>query len=92
LYCVALGNAVFGESMFALQTDASKIALAALVAFSKRVGIEMIDCQQNTQHLSFLGAGEISRSDFVAHVAAVRNEEPPTWKFEPFYWNELLAD
>jgi leucyl/phenylalanyl-tRNA--protein transferase len=92
LYCVALGNAVFGESMFARETDASKIALAALVAFCRRGGIQIIDCQQNTQHLAFLGAGEISRSDFVAHVAAVRDELPPIWNFEPLYWNELLAD
>jgi leucyl/phenylalanyl-tRNA--protein transferase len=92
LYCVALGQAVFGESMFALQTDASKIALAALVAICKRAGIQMIDCQQNTAHLASLGAREIHRSDFVAHVAAVRDATAPTWKFEPLYWNELLAD
>ena len=50
LYCVNLGRMVFGESMFAHQTDASKIALAALLAFCRASDIAMIDCQQNTGH------------------------------------------
>ena len=52
LYCVAIGGAVFGESMFTRIPDASKVALAALVAFCLQHGIGMIDCQQNTQHLA----------------------------------------
>ena len=48
LYGVALGRVFFGESMFARRTDASKIALAALVAFCRDHGIETIDCQQRT--------------------------------------------
>jgi hypothetical protein len=48
LYCVALGRAVFGESMFALQTDASKIALSALVALCRAHQVPQIDCQQAT--------------------------------------------
>jgi leucyl/phenylalanyl-tRNA--protein transferase len=58
LYCVSIGNTLFGESMFALQTDASKIALAALVAFARYQDLVWIDCQQNTKHLASLGARE----------------------------------
>jgi len=90
LYCVGVGRAVFGESMFALRPDASKIALAALVAFCRHHGIAMIDCQQNTAHLASLGAAEMPRADFVAQVARVRDEAPPAWRFEPLYWSELL--
>ena len=90
LYCVGLGEAVFGESMFTRMPDASKIALAALVAFCRAHGIECIDCQQNTAHLASLGAREIPRADFVAAVARRVKERGPRWKFEPVYWNELL--
>ena len=68
LYCVAIGRAVFGESMFTRRPDASKIALAALVAFCRRHGIAMIDCQQKTSHLASLGAREMPRQRFVSHV------------------------
>lgn len=90
LYCVALGRAVFGESMFARVTDASKIALAALVAFCRHHGIELIDCQQNTRHLASLGAHEIARADFLRHVAQARQQPAPEWRFDPLYWSELL--
>ena len=91
LYCVNVGSMVFGESMFAHQADASKIALAALVAFSLESGIEMIDCQQNTGHLASLGAIEIARKDFAAHVAKNVQNVTPIWKFEPVFWNHILT-
>jgi leucyl/phenylalanyl-tRNA---protein transferase len=91
LYCVNIGGMVFGESMFAHRTDASKLALAALVAFCRAHGITMIDCQQNTRHLASLGAGEIPRSAFATHVAASAALAPPRWAFEPLYWNQLLT-
>lgn len=90
LYCVAIGQAVFGESMFAQRSDASKIALAALVAFCRAHGVRMIDCQQNTPHLARMGAHEIARSDFVAHVAQARLQAGPVWQFDPVYWSLLL--
>ena len=90
LYCVNLGRMVFGESMFAHQTDASKIALAALVAFCRAKGIAMIDCQQNTGHLASLGAVEISRAAFATHLRCHVNENTPTWHFDSLYWQELL--
>ena len=90
LYCVALGRAVFGESMFAYATDASKIALAALVCLCRHEGVELIDCQQNTGHLASLGAREIPRSEFVRYVRHQSTQPPILWNFKPVYWNELL--
>jgi leucyl/phenylalanyl-tRNA---protein transferase len=90
LYCVALGKAVFGESMFTRATDASKIALAALVCFCRHHGIGLIDCQQNTPHLASLGAHEVSRADFLLQIQPALQEPSPAWEFDPLYWNELF--
>jgi leucyl/phenylalanyl-tRNA--protein transferase len=90
LYCVCIGQAVFGESMFTRLPDASKIALAGLVAFCRHHAIGVIDCQQNTQHLASLGAREIARAEFVAQVAQNAKKPAPTWRFDPVYWNGLL--
>jgi leucyl/phenylalanyl-tRNA---protein transferase len=90
LYCVAIGQAVFGESMFTRVPDASKIALAALVAFCRAASIAIVDCQQNTDHLASLGAREIDRAEFVAEVARNIRKRPPPWHFEPVYWRQLL--
>jgi len=92
LYCVALGQAVFGESMFSRVSDASKIALAGLVAFCRANGISQIDCQQNTAHLSSLGAHEVAREDFVAHVRRASSQHEPRWSFDPLYWQLILAN
>lgn len=64
LYGVALGRVFFGESMFSRTTDASKIALAALVAHLRSSGFGLIDCQMRTRHLESLGAREIPRRQF----------------------------
>jgi leucyl/phenylalanyl-tRNA--protein transferase len=89
LYCVNLGGMVFGESMFANVTNASKIALSALVAFCRAHEITMIDCQQNTGHLASLGAEENSRDAFTLHLAQTITQPAPTWQFDPVYWNQL---
>ena len=89
LYCVSIGKAVFGESMFSRRANASKIALAALVGFCRHHGIEQIDCQQNTPHLASMGAHEISRSLFLSHVTQALDQPAPRWHFEPAHWNEL---
>jgi leucyl/phenylalanyl-tRNA--protein transferase len=90
LYCVGIGRAVFGESMFSRQTDASKIALSALVAFCRAQEISAIDCQQNTRHLASLGAAEITREDFVAHITQAQTKTNPPWEFDPLYWQQLF--
>ena len=91
LYCVAVGKAVFGESMFARSADASKIALAALVALCRRNQIPMVDCQQNTRHLASLGAAELPRAVFVEHITHHHTLPTPEWVFEPLYWREILT-
>lgn len=89
LYCVSLGAMVFGESMFAHRTDASKIALSALVAFCRAHGMDLIDCQQNTSHLASLGATEIPRQAFVDAVAQRTARPAAAWHFSPLYWQEM---
>ena len=90
LYCVARGRALFGESMFMRVPDASKIALAALVALCREYGVRWIDCQQNTAHLASLGAREIPRRALLTALARDTTLPPPQWRFEPVYWNHLL--
>ena len=65
LYGVSLGSTFFGESMFHLKTDASKVALWHLVDFSLQHGIRLIDAQQNTGHMKSLGAEVIPREKFL---------------------------
>ena len=91
LYCVALGKAVFGESMFSHATDTSKIALAALVCFCRQQGITHIDCQQNTRHLASLGAEEMPRAEFLTALRSARMAPPLDWHFEPLYWEQLTV-
>jgi leucyl/phenylalanyl-tRNA--protein transferase len=81
LYGVALGRVFFGESMFTRQPDASKVALVHLVRQLERWGFAAIDCQMSTEHLASLGAREVPRSDFLAHVRqfAGRPQVPSPW-------------
>jgi leucyl/phenylalanyl-tRNA--protein transferase len=92
LYFVALGRMVFGESMFSHRTDASKIALAGLVAACRARGIALIDCQQNTGHLASFGGREIPRADFEAHLAATL-EAPAVadWTYDEAAWDLLSS-
>jgi leucyl/phenylalanyl-tRNA--protein transferase len=68
LYGVALGGVFFGESMFARETDASKVALVALVNKLREWGFVLIDCQIPSAHLTSLGAEEIARSAFLTEL------------------------
>jgi len=70
LYGVKLGRAFFGESMFSRRTDASKVALASLVARLKVGNFSLLDCQFMTDHLASLGAISIPRESYVALLAA----------------------
>jgi leucyl/phenylalanyl-tRNA---protein transferase len=90
LYGVSLGRMFFGESMFSHRTDASKIALAALVCFCREHAVPMIDCQQHTGHLASMGAREIPRREFEARVASVLGA--PTiadWSYDLQLWRHL---
>jgi leucyl/phenylalanyl-tRNA--protein transferase len=76
LYGVSLGAAFFGESMFTEVSDASKVALAALVERAKAWGFLFIDCQMRTEHLVRLGAREVSRRAFMTLLD--RADQVPT--------------
>jgi leucyl/phenylalanyl-tRNA---protein transferase len=65
LYGLRLGGVFFGESMFSLERDASKAALAHLVARCQRAGIVLIDCQLASRHLASLGSRCIPRARFL---------------------------
>jgi leucyl/phenylalanyl-tRNA---protein transferase len=84
VYGVSLGAAFFGESMFALEPDASKLAFVALVRQLERWGITLIDSQVHTQHLERFGAREIPRAEYLAALRAAL--EQPTragvWRFD----------
>ena len=69
VYGVVLGSAFFGESMFSRRTNASKIALACLVDRLRQGGFTLFDTQFITDHLASLGAVEISRAQYLAHLA-----------------------
>jgi leucyl/phenylalanyl-tRNA--protein transferase len=73
LYGVAIGRMFYGESMFSRATDASKVALVALVRELKARGFPLIDCQMNTPLLASLGAREIPRRDFLRALPALVN-------------------
>jgi leucyl/phenylalanyl-tRNA--protein transferase len=70
VYGVRLGRAFFGESMFSTMTDASKVALAWLVARLKVGGFTLLDCQFMTAHLASLGAVSVPRDAYVALLSA----------------------
>ena len=70
VYGVKLGRAFFGESMFSRRTDASKVALAWLVARLKVGNFTLLDCQFMTEHLASLGAITVTRETYVALLSA----------------------
>ena len=75
VYGVKLGRAFFGESMFSRVTDASKVALAWLVARLKCGNFTLLDCQFMTAHLASLGAVSVSREVYVALLSAALGGE-----------------
>lgn len=85
LYGVALGQVFFGESMFSCVPDASKIALVHLAKQLQRWEFGLIDCQVKTDHLTSLGAREISRCEFSQqldrHIADIKPGNK--WSFDP---------
>ena len=76
LYGLQLGQVFFGESMFSLARDASKVALARLVEECRARDIQVIDCQVASEHLASLGAREVSRSEFVALLRRYARRSP----------------
>ena len=79
LYGVALGKVFFGESMFSLESGASKIAFGALAQQLKKWGFKLIDCQIHTQYLQSFGAREVERDEF----ESVLKQAIPTLESNP---------
>lgn len=73
-YGVQIGRVFYGESMFALAPDASKIAFACAVPFLAQCGIELIDCQQDTAHLKRFGSEQMAFSDFQTALSVLNNQ------------------
>lgn len=69
IYGVSLGKLFFGESMFSLQPNASKIAIIYLVEKLKSWDFKLIDCQMWTSHLASLGASTLSRTTFLEIIS-----------------------
>ena len=90
LYGISIGRMFFGESMFAHGTDASKIALAALICLCREHGVPLVDCQQNTAHLASLGAHEIGREAVEGHLSRTSGEpEVSDWTYDSDMWSRL---
>jgi leucyl/phenylalanyl-tRNA--protein transferase len=81
LYGVAIGRIFFGESMFSIERDASKIALRRLCDFLAECGFVLIDCQMATPHLMSLGAKLMPRSEFVALLEDHAPLDPATQRW-----------
>src|SRR5690606_4055728 len=79
LYGVNIGRFFFGESMFSMVSDASKVAVVYLAAFLQANGIQHIDCQQETAHLASLGAELMSRSRFLILLEQAGRLKSPVW-------------
>ncbi|AMN47212.1 leucyl/phenylalanyl-tRNA--protein transferase [Steroidobacter denitrificans] len=76
LYGVAIGRVFFGESMFSIERDASKVALKQLCDELLARGFRMIDCQMATPHLLSMGAQLIPRAEFITLLRSHVGDEP----------------
>jgi leucyl/phenylalanyl-tRNA---protein transferase len=85
LYGIGIGHVFFGESMFSLATDASKIGYATLICHLQHWGYRLIDCQMESAHLLSLGAENIPRRVFLKQVAHWTQEEAQhsPWSVDP---------
>jgi leucyl/phenylalanyl-tRNA--protein transferase len=80
LYGVALGRVFFGESMFSLEPNASKVALVRLAERLRQSGYRMIDCQVHSAHLQGMGAQDIPRAEFLRMLKQWCDESAPAWR------------
>lgn len=95
LYGIALGGAFFGESMFSMMDDSSKVAFTQLVRYLSQRGFSIIDCQVRTPHLMGFGAREIPRAEFLVimrKALAIRGKPGPwTSDFESYLTRDQSA-
>lgn len=85
LYGVVLGRIFYGESMFSLKPNASKVALVALVKQLRRWGFSLIDCQVASAHLMSMGATLIPRQQFLEllRINSKFEDKIPNWHLDP---------
>lgn len=86
LYGVAYGKAFFGESMFSLVSDASKVAFKALSDVLGSRGYDLIDCQMKTDHMVGLGAEIVERDIFLDELEAAIEKPTDLGKWHNFTW------
>ncbi|WP_322797054.1 leucyl/phenylalanyl-tRNA--protein transferase [Tepidiforma sp.] len=79
LYGIAVGAMFGAESMFSWVSDASKVAMAAMVQHCRAIGVELIDVQVVTPHTARMGAVEISREEYLERLAAALQREARWW-------------
>lgn len=86
LYGIAIGRCFFGESMFAKESNASKVGFIALVQWLRNQKYQIIDCQMSTSHLASLGAREINRTEFIERIdkAIAEEVENTLWFYSGF--------
>ncbi len=83
LYGLGLGKVFCGESMFSLESNASKAGFITLVQWLQQQGYHFIDCQTHTPHLESLGARQIPRAQFLQELSLALHSglEPAKWVF-----------
>lgn len=93
LYGLAMGRCYFGESMFSVRPNASKVAFAALCRQLERWQYALIDCQVENDHLLSLGAGPVPRQDFLSILNANIDLTPahPKWQFDADILEAVMA-
>lgn len=94
LYGVSLGKAFFGESMFSSVNDASKVALTYLIEQVKQWNFKLIDCQVSSDHMSSLGALDISRSEFMGLLSNMCSGKTrlSDWSIQPDLTDIILGN
>jgi len=86
LYGLAMGRAFFGESMFSLVSDASKVAFRALSDVLGGRGYDFIDCQMTTAHLLRLGAVEVDRARYLEQLGLTLDKPSDIGLWHAFHW------
>ncbi len=83
MYGLAIGRCFFGESMFSLETNASKVLMVHLARQLADWGYQLMDCQVESDHLLTMGASSIPRAEFLSILRACVDRKPGTsdWNF-----------
>ena len=82
IYGVIIGSIFSGESMFSRTRDGSKVAIAHLCSWMKKVNMPLLDCQIENPHLRSLGAISLKRDDFIK-ILKVERDRNINWQFQP---------